>query len=66
MVDEALVVEMRAMVKVYRNFQAQHLRVCPDPNNCTEFARLLGRLESWEMATGLVETHAPSLRVSLN
>lgn len=66
MVDEALVVEMRAIVKAYRNFRAQHLKVCPRPDDCVELARLLGRLESWEIATRLVEEHRPTLRACLS
>ena len=66
MVDESLVVKMQAMVKCYRNLMAEHLRECPDPSNCVDVARLLGRMESWEIAAALVAAERPRLTVSLN
>ena len=66
MLDEGLIVKMRAMVKCYRNLMTEHLRVCPDPSNCVDVARLLGRMESWEIAAALVQAERPRLTVSLN
>ena len=66
MVDESLLVKMQAMVKCYRNLIAEHLQVCPDPEKCVDVARLLGRMESWEIAAALVQSERPRGTVGLS